>query len=93
MRNSRELQAPYDDFRHLAHTYDIISSYETTVFPGSKSIIVGHTSALMGLPRETLIPLDHHQMDMVRFTNESDSGFLITCKYIEQIMARNGLVV
>jgi hypothetical protein len=90
-RNSRELQALCDDFRHLANAYDIMSFYEITIFPGAKTTIVGQMSAVMGLPRETPIPLDHHHMDMVRFESESDSGFLITCKHIEQIMARDGL--
>lgn len=90
-RNSSELHAICDDFRHLAGAYEILSFYEITVFPGSKSVIVGQMSAVMGLPRETPIPLDHHHMDMVRFESETDSGFLITFKHIEKIMAKNGL--
>ncbi|KAH6850450.1 Alpha/Beta hydrolase protein [Chaetomium sp. MPI-CAGE-AT-0009] len=90
-RNSRELQTICDDFRHLASDYDIMSFYEIVFFPGSKSTIVGKTSAVMGLPREEPIPLDQHHMDMIRFESESDSGFLSTCTHIERIMIRNGL--
>lgn len=90
-RNSRELQALCDDFRHLASEYDIVSFYEITFFPGSKNIIVSQTSAVMGLPREEPIPLDQHHMDMVRFGSESYSGFIITCERIERIMAKGWL--
>lgn len=90
-RNSSELHALCDDFRHLASGYNIISFYEITIFPGTKSTIVSHTSAVMGLPRETAIPLDHHHMDMVRFESEDDFGFIITCEHIEKMMRGDGL--
>ena len=84
-RDSPDVEAICEDFRHLARRYAIASFYETEAWPGTQAAIVDKSSALMMLDHEEQVPFEANHVEMVRFEGARDPHFVMTYKMIQRI--------
>ncbi|KAK4032075.1 Alpha/Beta hydrolase protein [Parachaetomium inaequale] len=84
-RHSPDISNICEDFRFLARRFAIVSFYETEVWPGTRAPILERMNSLMHLEHEEQVPLEANHVNLCRFRDAHDSGFMLSCRYIAQI--------
>jgi hypothetical protein len=84
-RHSPDISNICEDFRFLARRFAIVSFYETELWPGTHAPILERMDCLMQLEHEEQVPLQANHLNLCRFRDKQDSGFILSCRYIAQI--------
>ncbi|KAE8454609.1 hypothetical protein EG329_000232 [Mollisiaceae sp. DMI_Dod_QoI] len=87
-KDSGELEIISTDFRNLASSFKIVSFIEQNATPPSKERVVDHTSGIMGIPDEIIVPMDGcDHREICKFGDPTSTAYQDVFYYLEKLAA------